>query len=108
MAATIEDIFGFGSYISSGRDQFVIPVSALQSSGLLDLATDSPLPILAAIAKKANDFLKPNTDESINASSENSTFSPSTRNGVDKTQFSITLNFFAPYTAPDLDPDLFL
>lgn len=89
---------------NSGNEYLYINLSDFQSLGLGNAPSD--LGILAAFIYKAHLWLSTNIDESVNAVSSLSISSPSNRNGVDKTSFSFTMEFFNAYDAPSFDPDI--
>jgi hypothetical protein len=97
---TLIQLFGTGTTISSGN--LVVPLSALASVGLSD---QDPLGIFGAIIKIGGDWIAANTDESVMASCEKSTFAPITRNNLEKTQYNYNLAFYGSYQAPTFDPD---
>jgi hypothetical protein len=104
---TIQQIFGANSYIDYPNNNFVINMSELISLGLDSPSEINGIPILATLIYKAHLLLSANIDESVNALSSLSISSPSNRNGVDKTSFSFTMEFFSSYAPPTFDPDAF-
>jgi len=108
--ATYQQLFGTGSALKNSGDTLTesgifIPLSGLLSGAALNATSPTAVQAFSAVVEIASDWLSTNTDESVMATSSQSTFAPTTRNGLTKTQFSHNLSFYGSYTAPTFDPD---
>ncbi len=95
-----QGLFGNGTYYDMQAGYLFIPTSAFTDAGLDAIDDANALPILAALLKKSSSWLQQNQDESVKASSVQSSFSPSTRNGQEVTEYIFTFSFYGDYQAP--------
>lgn len=102
---TLEDIFGTLSAVNQDTGNLEISYSALNQMGLYNFNDQYPLTLLAAIIKRANEWLEANQDQAVKATSTYTSSSPSNRNGVDKTEFAFSFSFYGNYQTPTFDPD---
>jgi hypothetical protein len=99
---TFTDFFGSAATYNSTTNKLEIPLSTLSG---LDSTAPTASQALAAIVKSAYAWLAANTDDAVLVDTDLTVIAPSTRNGIQRTQFNYSLQFYAPYSQPTLDPD---
>jgi hypothetical protein len=83
----------------------VIPLQVFTDAGITDVTTMTALEAFGVLLAKASTWLETNTDASVMASASSFVSAPSTRNGLEKTQFNHSISLYGSYTSPAFNPN---